>query len=58
MADQKAVILRAGSNNDDKMELFVGDANENILFFLDLDKQLAWLVLIADNIRNSRKRHA
>jgi len=59
MADTKTVILRAGSNNDDEMELFVGNGNNGEIFIIGIDKQLTWMNLIADNVRrNSKKRHA
>ncbi len=57
--EKKQVILRIkGDKDEDDLELFVGSHNNGESFTVDLDKQLNWLQLIADNVRTSRKRNA
>ncbi len=57
--EKKQVILRIKGNKDeDSLELFVGSHNNGESFIINVDKQLDWLQLIADNVRTSRKRNA
>ncbi len=56
--EKKQVILRVKSYEEDDLELFVGSHKNGESFNVDLDKQLDWLQLIADNVRTSRKRNA
>jgi len=58
MAETKAIILRQQCPTCEDLELFIGDGSNGEIFLIDIDKQLAWLGLIANNVRNSRKRNA
>lgn len=56
--EKKTVILRVGGNNENTMELFIGNNSGGALYIISMEKQLDWLGLIADNIRNDKKRNA
>lgn len=59
MAEEREfIILRQQCPTCDDIELFVGNGDKGKIFIINLDKQLDWLKLIADNIRNYRKRNA
>ncbi len=57
-AQTKLIILRSHlSVPNDNLELFIGHSGEGEVHIIDMNMQLNWLNLIADNVRNSRKKN-
>ncbi len=56
MAEEYLILTKANTENND-LNLFVGNHETGKNYPVSIDKQLDWLTVIADNIRNYRKRH-
>jgi len=58
MAETLIILRNQTSVPNGDLELFIGNSCKGEVFIISLDKQLDWLGLIVNSMRNSAKRNA